>query len=79
MATPSHSDKANDHGNSEAKSSEQINEDNGDIHGSEAKSKVKMAYGWICTVLLLVNYFLVQYDKFILSYFSTPLSQSLGL
>lgn len=30
------------------------------------RSKVKDVYTWVCTGLLLVNYFLAQYDKFIL-------------
>ncbi|KAI7278852.1 hypothetical protein KC345_g5691 [Hortaea werneckii] len=36
-------------------------------------------YTIVCVLLLLINYFLAQYDKFILSYFQTPLSTSIGL
>jgi hypothetical protein len=39
----------------------------------------KLIYTWICIVLLFVNYFLAQYDKFILSYFQGPLSSTLHL
>ena len=39
----------------------------------------RLIYTWICIVLLFVNYFLAQYDKFILSYFSTHLSETIGL
>ena len=40
---------------------------------------LKLIYTWICIVLLFVNYFLAQYDKFILSYFQGPLSSTLHL
>ena len=40
---------------------------------------LRLIYTWTCIVLLFVNYFLAQYDKFILSYFSTHLSETLGL
>ena len=36
-------------------------------------------YTAVCVLLLLINYFLAQYDKFILSYFQTPLSSAIGL
>lgn len=36
-------------------------------------------YTWLSVLLLLINYFLAQFDKFILSYFQTPLSESLNL
>lgn len=41
--------------------------------------KVKALYSAAAIILLLLNYFLAQYDKFVLSYFQTPLSTSLGL
>ena len=40
---------------------------------------LKPVYTGICIVLLFINYFLAQYDKFILSYFQTPLSSTLNL
>lgn len=36
-------------------------------------------YAYICILLLLVNYFLAQYDKFILSYFQTSVLADLSL
>ena len=42
-------------------------------------SKLKPIHIAACLLLLLANYFLAQYDKFILSYFQTPLSRSIGL
>lgn len=39
----------------------------------------KLVYTWICITILFANYFLAQYDKFILSYFQNPLSTSLNL
>jgi hypothetical protein len=39
----------------------------------------KLIYTWICIVLLFANYFLAQYDKFVLSYFQGPLSSTLHL
>ena len=47
--------------------------------GSSWPPKVRLAYAGLCIALLLANYFLAQYDKFILSYFQTPLSRSLDL
>lgn len=43
------------------------------------RSKLQPIYTILCVLILLVNYFLAQYDKFILSYFQTPFSRSLGL
>jgi MFS family permease len=37
------------------------------------------AYAYLCIVLLFVNYFLAQYDKFILSYFQTSVLADLSL
>ena len=39
----------------------------------------KLVYTWICIALLFANYFLAQYDKFVLSYFQGPLSSTLHL
>lgn len=36
-------------------------------------------YAYLCIVLLLINYFLAQYDKFILSYFQTSVLADLSL
>lgn len=76
----SHSDGPVEGGESKTELREQSTEDdNLNTDTSKTNSKLKEAYIWICTVLLLVNYFLAQYDKFILSYFQTPLSESLNL
>ncbi|TKA33370.1 hypothetical protein B0A50_00923 [Salinomyces thailandicus] len=57
-----------------------------DIHTREAsnnprppQSVQRRVYTALCIFLLLINYFLAQYDKFVLSYFQTPLSDSIGL
>lgn len=67
-------------GNHEPKSMEQVRED-GNIEDEirDGHTRLGGLYIWFCTILLLVNYFLAQYDKFILSYFQTPLSESLNL
>jgi MFS family permease len=43
------------------------------------QSKLHRLYAYTSIILLLLNYFLAQYDKFILSYFATPLQLSLSL
>ena len=50
-------------------------------HGRPNKtvSSLMTIYTWLSVLLLLINYFLAQFDKFILSYFQTPLSESLNL
>lgn len=50
-------------------------------HGRSTKtvSSLMTIYTWLSVLLLLINYFLAQFDKFILSYFQTPLSESLNL
>lgn len=78
----SQSEIPNDDGEGKIIASEQLN-NNGhaqhDLEKKDSRSKFKDVYTWACTVLLLLNYFLAQYDKFILSYFQTPLSESLSL
>lgn len=79
-------DKMTDNGEIKAMSNNRVKE-NGNAQDyderptgdSKDRSSIKEAYTWICTLLLLINYFLAQYDKFILSYFSTELSESLNL
>lgn len=46
---------------------------------SKPLSGLKMIYTWICIILLFANYFLAQYDKFVLSYFQQPLIRTLNL
>ena len=74
MMMPSHEDRPND-----GESNEQIRSNDNDDDAKGKSSKFREVYTWVCIVLLLVNYFLAQYDKFILSYFQTPLSESLNL
>lgn len=45
----------------------------------KSSSIPKQIYQALCIFLLLINYFLAQYDKFILSYFRTDLVQNLPL
>lgn len=40
---------------------------------------LRLIHTWICIVLLFVNYFLAQYDKFILSYFQADVIKTLDL
>ena len=76
-------ERGKDGGDLSAKSCEDVPSIDHPRHVEQSMSnrlwKYKPLYTWTCIVLLLVNYFLAQYDKFILSYFQTPLSQSLGL
>jgi MFS family permease len=46
---------------------------------SQKQTPLKRAWTLLKILLLFINYFLAQYDKFILSYFSTPISKSLHL
>jgi len=49
-------------------------------HGSTPKRPLLHdLYAYLCIVLLFVNYFLAQYDKFILSYFQTSVLADLSL
>lgn len=50
-----------------------------EVQSGRPRQGFKLIYTWICIVLLFVNYFLAQYDKFILSYFQGPLSNTLHL
>lgn len=42
-------------------------------------SLLRVVYIFLCIFILFINYFLAQYDKFILSYFQTSFSASLDL
>ncbi|KAF2035472.1 MFS general substrate transporter [Setomelanomma holmii] len=44
-----------------------------------SKTALHNVYTWICIILLFINYFLAQYDKFILSYFQTSVLVDLSL
>ena len=49
-------------------------------HATTSKqSLLHNAYAHLCIALLFVNYFLAQYDKFILSYFQTSVLADLSL
>jgi len=49
-------------------------------HATTSKrSLLHNAYAYLCIALLFVNYFLAQYDKFILSYFQTSVLADLSL
>ena len=51
-------------------------------HGETGSTKQKLldrAYVSLSILLLFINYFLAQYDKFILSYFRPQISESIGL
>ncbi|KAK5168440.1 uncharacterized protein LTR77_007010 [Saxophila tyrrhenica] len=48
-------------------------------HRSTARSKLRAAHILLMIVLLLLNYFIAQYDKFVLSYFQAEVIESLGL
>ena len=43
------------------------------------QSLLQKVYAYLCIILLFVNYFLAQYDKFILSYFQTSVLSDLSL
>ncbi|KAF1832032.1 MFS general substrate transporter [Decorospora gaudefroyi] len=43
------------------------------------KPLLRNLYAYLCIILLFVNYFLAQYDKFILSYFQTSVLADLSL
>ncbi|RAR11996.1 MFS general substrate transporter [Stemphylium lycopersici] len=46
---------------------------------SSQQSLLQKVYAYLCIILLFVNYFLAQYDKFILSYFQTSVLDDLSL
>ena len=60
-------------------SGDQNAESQDEEHSDRPRQGFKLIYTWICIVLLFANYFLAQYDKFILSYFQGPLSSTLHL
>lgn len=76
-----HQDAAGHGGESKTRSHDRVGENGSmdDVSDDNGRSNWRTAYTWLCTLLLLINYFLAQYDKFILSYFQTPLSESLDL
>ena len=46
---------------------------------SRAPSKIRLLHVVLSVFLLFLNFFLAQYDKFVLSYFQTEINKSLGL